>query len=112
MNDKIRLRKVDRVEITTLVDNVVDVLLESSDNVKRAPRVRDGVPAPPLLAEHGFSAVIRVTDGGETHTILLDAGLSETTMLINADRLGTDFSEVEAVVISHGHVDHITAFPS
>ncbi len=109
MDKQPKMREVDSVEITTLVDNTVDALLESGDNVKRAPRVRDGAPAPPLLAEHGFSAVIRVADGDEAHTILLDAGFSETTMLINADRLGTDFTEVEAVVISHGHVDHIKA---
>ncbi len=109
MKDKISVREVDSVEITTLVDNVVDLLLENSDNAKRAPRIRDGTMAPPLFAEHGFSAVIRVSDGDIKRSILLDAGLSETTMLVNAERLGVDFSEIEAVVISHGHIDHIKA---
>ena len=109
MKNQDTLREVDRVEMTTLVDNITDALLESTDNVKRAPRIRDGEPAPPLLAEHGFSAVVRVTDGDETRSILLDAGLSETTMLANADRLGVDFGTVDAVVISHGHIDHIKA---
>lgn len=109
MNIQQRLREVAQVEIITLVDNVVDLLLENTDNVKRAPRIRDGTLAPPLFAEHGFSAIVKVTDGDETHTILLDAGLSETTMLINADRLGIDFREIEAVIISHGHLDHIRA---
>lgn len=103
------LRQAERIEILTLVDNVVDVLLEDGDVVKRAPRLIGGKPAPPLLAEHGFSALIRVTGGGETHSILLDAGLTETTMLENADRLGLDLAEAEAVVISHGHIDHIRA---
>ncbi|GAB4332956.1 MAG: MBL fold metallo-hydrolase [Candidatus Abyssubacteria bacterium] len=109
MRPMMNLREVERVEITTLVDNVVDVLLENDDHVKRAPRIRDGQPAPPLIAEHGFSALIKVTDGASSHTILLDAGLSETAMLVNAERLGVDFSEVETVVISHGHIDHIKA---
>ena len=103
------LQGVDAVEITTLVDNTVDLLLESTDNVKRPPRLRDGKPTSPLIAEHGFSALVRVTAGAETHTILLDAGLTETTMLVNVDRLGVDLGEVEAVVISHGHIDHIRA---
>jgi 7,8-dihydropterin-6-yl-methyl-4-(beta-D-ribofuranosyl)aminobenzene 5'-phosphate synthase len=103
------LRETERVEILTLVDNTVDLLLENSEHVVRAPRIRNGVLAPPLLAEHGFSALIRVTDAGETHAILLDAGLTEETLLINADRLGIDFGEVEAIVISHGHIDHIRA---
>jgi 7,8-dihydropterin-6-yl-methyl-4-(beta-D-ribofuranosyl)aminobenzene 5'-phosphate synthase len=112
MSDTLNLQDVDRVEITTLVDNIIDLLLESNDHVKRAPRLRDGKPTQPLLAEHGFSALVRVTDGTETHTILLDAGLGEETMLINAERLGIDFGEVETVVISHGHIDHIKALPS
>lgn len=107
MNAQVQLCEVDGVEIITLVDNVVDLLLESTENVKRAPKIRDGKPSPPLLAEHGFSAIIRVAEGRRNHTILLDTGLSETTMLINADRLGVNLGEVEAVVISHGHFDHI-----
>lgn len=109
MNANNQLREIDRVEILTLVDNTVDLLLESGEHVERAPRIRNGLPAPPLLAEHGFSALIRVTEAGESHAILLDAGLSESTLLINADRLGIDFGDVETVVISHGHIDHIKA---
>jgi 7,8-dihydropterin-6-yl-methyl-4-(beta-D-ribofuranosyl)aminobenzene 5'-phosphate synthase len=109
MNETSAIQDADAVEIITLVDNTVDLLLESTDNVKRAPRLRDGKPTLPLLAEHGFSALVRVTADSKTHTILLDAGLTETTMLVNADRLGIDLGEVEAVVISHGHIDHIRA---
>jgi len=104
-----RLHEAEKVEILTLVDNTVDLLLMDDDVVKRAPRLIGGKAAPPLFAEHGFSALIRVGGGGKTHTILLDAGLSETTMLENADRLRIDLGEVEAVVISHGHTDHIRA---
>ena len=107
MTDEINLREVDGIEIITLVDNIVDALLENTDNVRRAPRLRDGKPVPPLLAEHGFSAIVRVTEGERTHAVLLDTGLSETTMLQNADRLGIDIGDVEAIVISHGHIDHI-----
>jgi len=103
------LREAEKVEILTLVDNVVDLLLEDGDVVKRAPRLIDGKMTPPLQAEHGLSALVRVTGGGKTHSILLDAGLSENTMLENADRLRVDLGEAEAVVISHGHIDHIRA---
>jgi 7,8-dihydropterin-6-yl-methyl-4-(beta-D-ribofuranosyl)aminobenzene 5'-phosphate synthase len=107
--NKITLRQAEKVEILTLVDNVVDLLLEDDDIAKRAPRLVGNEFAPPLFAEHGFSALIRVSGNGETHSILLDAGLSETTMLENADRLQVDLAEAEAVVISHGHLDHIRA---
>ena len=109
MREAIKLREVDTLEITTLVDNTVDMQLENCDNVRRSPRIRDGSLAPPLFAEHGFSALLKTTVGGESHTILLDTGLGETTLLENADRLGLDFGEIEEVVISHGHIDHTKA---
>jgi 7,8-dihydropterin-6-yl-methyl-4-(beta-D-ribofuranosyl)aminobenzene 5'-phosphate synthase len=83
--------------------------LENTENVKRSPRLRGEALAPPLIAEHGFSALVRTTVGGESHTILLDAGLGDTTLLENVDRLEMELGEVETVVISHGHVDHIAA---
>ena len=109
MTDMKNLREVDSIEITTLVDNFVDLTLENTENVKRSPRLRDGTLAPPLFAEHGFSALVRTTVEGESHTILLDAGLGEKTLLENVDQLEIDLGEVETVVISHGHLDHIKA---
>jgi 7,8-dihydropterin-6-yl-methyl-4-(beta-D-ribofuranosyl)aminobenzene 5'-phosphate synthase len=93
----------------TLVDNFVDLQLESTEHVKRSPRLRGDTLAPPLFAEHGFSALVRTTIDGEKHTILLDAGMGETTLLENVDRLGIDLAEIETIVISHGHLDHIKA---
>jgi len=109
MNEIISLREVDTVEITTLIDNCVDLTLENTENVRRSPRLRGDTLAPPLTAEHGSSALVRTTVDGESHTILLDAGLGDTTLLENVDRLEIDLDDVEAVVISHGHVDHIAA---
>ena len=54
-----------------------------------------------FLAEWGFSALIE-TDGGR---VLLDTGMS-TTATQNAQLLGIDFSGLDAIVLSHGHVDH------
>jgi len=108
MTDVIKLREIDRVEMTTLVDNTVDLLLESTENVRRPERPKD-IPPRPLLAEHGFAAIMRTFADGESHTVLLDAGLGVDTTLLNADLLGADLSEAEAIVISHGHIDHIRA---
>lgn len=108
MSDAIRIREVDTFEMTTLVDNTVDMLLESTENVRRPKRPKE-IPPTPLLAEHGFAATVRIAVDGESHTILLDAGLGHETTLLNADLLGIDLSEAEAIVISHGHIDHIRA---
>jgi 7,8-dihydropterin-6-yl-methyl-4-(beta-D-ribofuranosyl)aminobenzene 5'-phosphate synthase len=38
--------------------------------------------------------------------VLFDTGLSPGGMVTNAERMGVDLAEVQAVVLSHGHFDH------
>jgi 7,8-dihydropterin-6-yl-methyl-4-(beta-D-ribofuranosyl)aminobenzene 5'-phosphate synthase len=114
--DPIALEPVDDVVITTLVDNVYDALLTSDDSITRAPFSAGTAQAPQfesgrtnvgLVAEHGFSAVVTVRRGDTTTSVLFDTGLSPDAMVTNADRLGLDLSGVHAVVLSHGHFDHV-----
>jgi 7,8-dihydropterin-6-yl-methyl-4-(beta-D-ribofuranosyl)aminobenzene 5'-phosphate synthase len=113
--DPITLKPVDEVVVTTLVDNVYDALLGGQDTITRAPFAAGIAQAPQfesgatqvgLMAEHGFSALVSVRTGGTTTSVLFDTGLSPDAMVTNADRLGIDISEVNAVVLSHGHFDH------
>lgn len=55
------------------------------------------------IGEWGFSALVRV-DG---RAILFDAGKFPDTVLRNARALDIDLSQVEEVVLSHHHNDHI-----
>jgi 7,8-dihydropterin-6-yl-methyl-4-(beta-D-ribofuranosyl)aminobenzene 5'-phosphate synthase len=103
------LEAVDRVEILTLVDNYVDVLLGGGPGFTRAGLVKKGeseIPRHTLIAEHGLSLLITVYRGGVSHTVLLDTGYNSATMLHNMDYLNVDPSNIEAVVLSHGHMDH------
>ncbi|WP_321333183.1 MBL fold metallo-hydrolase [uncultured Bacteroides sp.] len=54
-----------------------------------------------LQGEHGLSLLIET----EGHKILFDTGASDL-FLRNARLLGIDLSEVDYVVLSHGHRDH------
>jgi 7,8-dihydropterin-6-yl-methyl-4-(beta-D-ribofuranosyl)aminobenzene 5'-phosphate synthase len=67
----------------------------------------DGVPDA-LIAEPGFSALVRVEKGGRERTILFDTGVSPHGMVENMRRLGLDPRDVEVLVLSHGHWDHVT----
>jgi 7,8-dihydropterin-6-yl-methyl-4-(beta-D-ribofuranosyl)aminobenzene 5'-phosphate synthase len=58
------------------------------------------------VAEHGFSMLIRVFNEGKSNSILFDTGSSPNGILENAKRMGLDLSEVECIVLSHGHYDH------
>ncbi|NPV06254.1 MAG: MBL fold metallo-hydrolase [Syntrophaceae bacterium] len=101
------LNELDRVEILSLQDNYIDITaMDDGDVVRRARNVRDGLICNSILAEHGFSALVRLGREGRTRTILFDFGFSEHGAAFNADALDADLREVELLVLSHGHGDH------
>jgi 7,8-dihydropterin-6-yl-methyl-4-(beta-D-ribofuranosyl)aminobenzene 5'-phosphate synthase len=117
--ERITLRPVRRVHITTLIDNTVDVLAADAGPARRrvlpdwprlaAPVHQDDLGVDGPLAEHGFSALVEVEleDGG-VHRLLFDTGVSPDGMVENMRRLEVAPDTVEAVVCSHGHFDHTT----
>jgi len=101
------LKAVDKVEILTLQDNYIDITaMDSNAVVTRANPLKDGEIRASVLAEHGFSALVKTTTNGKTHTLLFDFGFSENGAAQNAATLGVDMTEVEAAALSHGHSDH------
>jgi 7,8-dihydropterin-6-yl-methyl-4-(beta-D-ribofuranosyl)aminobenzene 5'-phosphate synthase len=118
MTETIALEPIDGIEIQTLVDNQWDMLLLSSERAKRPPLAPDGptVEAPLfvdphlpdyLIAEHGFSALVSVTKGERRHRVMFDAGLSVGGLSHNLNALQISIADVEAIVMSHGHFDHV-----
>ena len=102
-----KLNAVDKVEILTLQDNYIEMTaMDNSAVIGRAMPLKDGEIRASILAEHGFSALVKTTAAGRTHTLLFDFGFSENGAAQNAATLGVDMSEVEAVALSHGHSDH------
>jgi 7,8-dihydropterin-6-yl-methyl-4-(beta-D-ribofuranosyl)aminobenzene 5'-phosphate synthase len=121
MATKISLDPVDRVEILTVVDNVFDLLLSSTDKAQRmGPAGLEGQSMPlveaPLfdpshavdapVAEHGLSFLVSVTSGEERRTLLFDTGSTVGGVVHNLRVLGVDPAEIETIVLSHGHFDH------
>lgn len=112
-NEKINLVEADRIEILTVMDNTVDLLLESSESVFRPPLDRDGrIPTDTFLAEHGLSIWIRVSGGGDSKTVLLDAGYTDIGVPHNLRLLGVDLESIDSIILSHGHMDHYGALLS
>jgi 7,8-dihydropterin-6-yl-methyl-4-(beta-D-ribofuranosyl)aminobenzene 5'-phosphate synthase len=115
--EPIPLEPVDALSVTVLVDNVTDLLLVDEGPARR-PAIGSGprVSAPVLdlgeafdglRAEHGFSALVSVKRGGREHRLLFDTGISPDGLVENMRRLELSPREVEAVVLSHGHFDHV-----
>ncbi len=99
---------MDKIEILTLQDNYVDLAsMDNSSIVQRAMPVKDMEMKNSILAEHGFSALVTVTRGEQSRSLLFDFGFSEDGAASNAETLGADLSQVEVMALSHGHLDHV-----
>jgi len=102
-----KLNAVDKIEILTLQDNYIEMTtMDNSAVITRAVPLKDGEISASILAEHGFSALVKTTAANSTHTLLFDFGFSENGAALNAATLGVDMTEIEAVALSHGHSDH------
>jgi 7,8-dihydropterin-6-yl-methyl-4-(beta-D-ribofuranosyl)aminobenzene 5'-phosphate synthase len=120
---RIELEPVERIRLTILMDNVTDPLIpdqgpmsrltwpkalaDSAAHVTTGLAVEGKVPDA-LVAEPGFSVLVRVEKNGRERTLLFDTGVSPTGMVENVRRLGLSLQDVEVVVLSHGHWDHVT----
>ena len=86
---QIELEPVERIRVTILIDNVTDPLIPDQGQVTRLswPKVLtdltarapaqfalDGVPDT-LIAEAGFSALVRFEKNGRERTLLFDTGV-------------------------------------
>lgn len=108
MNKTLPIKAVDRVEILTLQDNVIDFLVrDNSAVITRALPVVDREMRNTILAEHGFASLVTLTEEGNSHSMLFDFGFSEQGAASNAHALGVDLSGVEQMALSHGHLDHV-----
>jgi 7,8-dihydropterin-6-yl-methyl-4-(beta-D-ribofuranosyl)aminobenzene 5'-phosphate synthase len=126
------IREIEKISITILMDNSTDLLLKNSAHALRNPLiVNQRLNLPPLVAEHGFSALINIVnddnsnsnsnrndninnrqnpteniDGNTNYTYLFDTGVTEDGVIRNADLLSLDFGRIDGIILSHGHFDH------
>ena len=118
--ETISLDPVDSVTVTTLVDNVTDLLLGDEGPVTRSPITQATDPLIParfieggrtgdaLRAEHGFSCLVTITKHDRTTRVLFDAGITPDGLIENMRRLEISPQDIDIVVLSHGHWDHTT----
>jgi 7,8-dihydropterin-6-yl-methyl-4-(beta-D-ribofuranosyl)aminobenzene 5'-phosphate synthase len=99
------LGPVDRVAVTTVVDNSVDIL-RADEKIARRWSVARAHKFTDLRAEHGLAHHVEVTRGRETARIAFDFGLTAESMTHNFRELGLDPGAIDALGLSHGHMDH------
>jgi len=104
----VQLPEVDRVEILTLLDLSLDLLMAGSETVRRVDVAGVlGEGRSTLRAEHGFSSVVTVVQGTRRASFLFDAGLTKEALVHNMDVLEVKAADLQAIVLSHGHTDHV-----
>jgi 7,8-dihydropterin-6-yl-methyl-4-(beta-D-ribofuranosyl)aminobenzene 5'-phosphate synthase len=98
----------DKVTISVVVDNYIDIFLPPTDRVTY-PFPGSGSR---LLAEQGLSLAVDVWNRGSVTRILYDFGRNPEVCLHNAALLDIPLPDLDCLVLSHGHVDHYGALQS
>ena len=95
------------------MDNFTDRLLPTSPHAKRPPMLKEERFLPAPIAEHGFSAIIEIHyNADKKDRFLFDTGVSKNGIIFNADLFGVDLKNINAIILSHGHLDHFTGIVS
>ena len=113
---RLTLPEIDRIEITTLYDCLVDGTAPDAGPARRLrPSASDPVVSDLLEGEqrrgfvggHGLSMLVTVSRGERTRSLLFDAGGSPDGLVFNLERLEIDPRLFSAIALSHGHWDHV-----
>jgi 7,8-dihydropterin-6-yl-methyl-4-(beta-D-ribofuranosyl)aminobenzene 5'-phosphate synthase len=101
---------VDEIVLREITDNTHDIFLRGA----QAPGLavsRTGFPEAPqgktLQSEWGLALHIESRKGQETRRYLLDFGFTPDVYTNNLEILKIDVAAVDALIISHGHYDHV-----
>ena len=98
------IKEAEKLEVLILVDNYVDLLLPDRPPFCIRPPLSVGSNT--FLAEHGLSLLISLEAEGKRYNVLFDTGYTETAIKNNMNMLGIDPKIIDAIVISHFHMDH------
>ncbi|MHA1924505.1 MAG: MBL fold metallo-hydrolase [Candidatus Thorarchaeota archaeon] len=109
-NEMEGLKKLDSLEVIAIVDNSIATWSdpERKDVQRFFKWVKDEgeEDKPMLVADRGLCLHLRATVGDEESTVLYDTGDSPRNLVNNVEALDLDLSTIDAIVLSHGHMDH------
>lgn len=106
------------IEVPTIDKLTMRILIDSShDQFLRPSEVKGVTHQPPgagrgadfrqvLHNQWGLSLFLESQRAGEPRTMMLDFGYSPDALINNIEILRPDPSEIDALIVSHGHYDH------
>ncbi|TDH62433.1 MBL fold metallo-hydrolase [Dankookia rubra] len=107
---RIEAPEVDSLSIQVVTDGNHDVFISGAQvpgvRIERVRGFRGAQERRVLRSEWGLSLWMASTRGAETKRLLLDFGWTGETLNNNLELLGLDPASLDALVASHGHLDH------
>ena len=105
---QIEVPVIDRLSVRVLVDSASDLFFKRAEvaGVKTEPG-RSANSLVPLHSEWGLSLLLEPQRGDARRTFLLDFGWTPGAINGNVDLLKVDASRIDALIMSHGHWDHL-----
>jgi len=112
------LAVLDGAEVFVLVDNVSDALSSVPEGVASEFQNLAAAGAESISGDgfcfacFGISLLVSGRIGNLVQRVLFDGGPTSLALEHNVPRLGVDMGGVDAVVLSHGHIDHAGGLPA
>ncbi len=97
----VAIPEVEKLTVTVVVDNYYESMRPSNHLVTRLSS-----PEIAVHAEHGLSFHIETVINGKQHAFMFDYGRDLHGVTQNINLLGLNMDKVEALGLSHGHLDH------
>ena len=101
---------VDNLSIQVVADGNHDIFISGAQvpgvRVERVRGFRGAQERRTLRSEHGLSLHLTSRKSDETRRFLLDFGWTPEVLNNNLELLGLDVAAVDALIVSHGHLDH------
>lgn len=104
----VNIPEVEKLTITVITDNYYDCLRWNYKIAKRQLKI----PGASIWkgfsfhAEHGLAYYIETVVNGKSNAFMFDYGMDFEGVSKNMEILGIDLNKVEALGLSHGHLDH------
>jgi 7,8-dihydropterin-6-yl-methyl-4-(beta-D-ribofuranosyl)aminobenzene 5'-phosphate synthase len=99
----VKIPEVEKLVVTVITDNYYDCLAKHGKIARRSNIIIPGVA---LHAEHGLAYYIETVVNGKTYTFMFDFGWDFNGVSRNIELLNLDLRRLDALVLSHGHLDH------
>ena len=106
----VKIPEAEKIIVTVITDNYFD-LLRPDEKIAKRHRVppTTSILSSGIHAEHGLAYHIETIINGKSHSCLFDFGMDSQGVMKNMGLLKIDFAKLEALALSHDHVDHQAA---